>query len=123
MKYITILSLFYSGIALGSDWTNESWSTQNTKIIFKYSKNLSLRINESCFKNYNRCEALRATRYLKASTIKLRNGMSPYSQICSDSTKGKVIFLLNDKGHSSSFCLFQDQSMIDTASLYFKAKK
>ncbi len=54
---------------------------------------------------------------------KLKEGQSPYSQLCTESTKGRVIFLKNQQGHSSSFCMFKDGSMIDTASLYAKVSR
>jgi hypothetical protein len=123
VKSILILSIFYSTLVSGSQWSDEVWTAQKLKIKFKYNKDLSLRINEECFNNYNRCEALRATRYAQIKKFDSEGGKSPYSQVCSESTKGKVIFLSNDKGNSSSFCLFKDKSMIDNASLYSKVKK
>jgi hypothetical protein len=118
--FVYILSL---STAFGSQWEDEVWTAKNKKISFKFNNKLSLRINEICFVKYNSCEALRATRYAKIKEYSSENGISPYSKICSDSTKGKVIFLTNSKGHSNSFCLFKDKSIIDTASLYKKVTK
>lgn len=90
-------------------------------VTFMFNKSQSLRIDLDCFKNYNRCEALRATRYAKKQDNDGNFGKSPYSAVCEKSTKGRVVFLKNDTGHASSFCLFKDNSLIDTASLYTKA--
>ena len=128
MKHLALLSILVSTLSHASswnsdDWTKEKWEMKSKSITFMFNKSQSLRIDLDCFKNYNRCEALRATRYAKKQTNDNNFGKSPYSAVCEKSTKGKVVFLKNSKGHQSSFCLFKDKSLIDTASLYVKANK
>lgn len=122
VKSVLIISILYSSLALSSQWMNENWSGKSNDISFKFNEDLSLRISVNCFQNYNKCEALRATRYAEITETKSIEGESPYSRVCAKSTKGKVVFLKNKQGHSSSFCLFKDGSLIDNASLYVKVK-
>ena len=96
------------------------------KVFVDHTKRLM--ISKSCSKDitpFSKCQAAKSLFNVKLSDIKNKRvgGKNPGSLLCKYSTDGEVIFAKDLKGRNTTFCQFQDKSMVASHTLYYFASK
>jgi len=92
--------------------------------IFKTTKIEQLEFSTNCLKNKKLdCEAYRLSQ-LKNVKIKLKDPqMQNWGALYCEAIHGRNLIALDQKGNQSNFCRFEDGSLVNSWSLYFKNTK
>lgn len=90
--------------------------------VFKTKKQDKLEFSTNCFKNNKLdCEAFRLSQ-LKNVKLAIKDPeMQNWGALYCDAIFGRNLIALDQKGNQYNFCRFQDGSMVNSWSLYFKA--
>ncbi|MNL38071.1 hypothetical protein D3C87_1602570 [compost metagenome] len=91
---------------------------ENKYQVFSTEKYDDLEYSVGCIKNKN-CQASKAAQDKTAPKYKTDNLFHPAAQFC-EARGGKNLIALNDKKEEFNFCRFQDNSMVNSWSMYLK---
>jgi len=73
-----------------------------------------------------KCEALKALKRVSLKTIpseKFSGGKNPGAVICTESAKGRIIYLKDLSGNENTFCAFDDKSLVATSTIAIYARQ
>lgn len=129
MKKGFCLIFFVSAIALGSEPTSEvtTFQVNGAQVRFLDIPKHRMLISEKCvpemrpFRNLAsdlKCQAARATQGKGFKGLVISGGQNPGAVIC-EKLKGQVTYGFDSRKNETTFCRFNDQSMISTGSLTY----
>lgn len=102
----------------------EVWKLGEHFLPMEKSETKNLLISKQCYEGS--CEALKVLKTVSLKNIpaeKFTGGKNPGAVICTESAKGKIVYLKDLSGNENTFCFFEDKSMVSSSTLAVYASK
>lgn len=102
----------------------EIWKLGEHFLPMEKNESKKILISKNC--NSESCEALKVLKTISLKTIpseKFAGGKNPGAVICTESAKGKIVYLKDLSGNENTFCFFSDKSMVSSGTLAVYANK
>jgi hypothetical protein len=102
----------------------EIWKLGDHFIPMEKNEEKDLLISKSC--STRPCDAMNILHKVTMKNIdaeKLIGGKNPGAVLCTEKTKGRILYMKDLSGNENTFCFFKDKSMVSTGTLSLHAAK
>lgn len=116
MKSLVLLSFLFSTFNLYA--YEEVWKLGDHFLPMEKNEAKGILISKICLTES--CEAQKALKKVSLKNIpseKFSGGKNPGAVACTESVKGKIVYLKDLSGNENTFCFFEDKSMVSTGTI------
>lgn len=116
MKSLVLLSFLFVTVQVHA--FEEVWKLGDHFLPMEKDEAKGILISKSCLTES--CAALKALKKVSLKKIpseKFSGGKNPGAVACTESVKGKIVYLKDLNANENTFCFFEDKSMVSTGSL------
>lgn len=102
----------------------EVWKLGDHFLAMEKNEAKNILISKQCTEG--KCEAQEVLKKVSLKNIpaeKFAGGKNPGAVICTESAKGKIVYLKDLSGNENTFCFFEDKSMVSSGTLAVYANK
>jgi len=120
----TLVFTFFLLMALPVFSYEEVWKLGDHFFPMEKNESKNLLISKSCLEE--KCEAMKALKKVSLKPIssdKFSGGKNPGAVICTESAKGRIVYLKDLSGNENTFCAFEDKSLVSTGTIAIYARQ
>lgn len=116
MKSLVLLSFLLMSLQIHA--YEEVWKLGDHFLPMEKNEAKGILVSKMCMSGS--CEALKALKkvsFKKIPAEKFSGGKNPGAVACTESAKGKIVYLKDLSGNENTFCFFEDKSMVSTGTM------
>lgn len=124
MKFKTVF--IFLGLLTTSGRSAENIRTyviNNKKMDFIQNESEHITVNSTCLRDRKNCLAIKKLKMASLENLRdqLEGGANPGAVVCKAKLSGKLIMAYDLRGNQTTFCFFEDGSIISNGSIHYHA--
>lgn len=127
MKQIfRFLILSFLSVSCFAKPVKKIFTIDNKPISFIILPEIPITVSENCvlYDKLKNCMASSAITKVNVSSLSIKStGTNPGARLCTEQLSGKVVWSVDAVGNEKTFCKFNDETFVATASLFIHGRK